>query len=137
MTTEQFVEWVSDHCKYTGGNADTADLLVANRGIICSKWGATYAEMCECSQRLIESGRSPKFPNEQMNALHAQLVSLRSERLTAVRNERRSIEIVSGCDCPACNGGVMTEKYANAMTRFKLMLKDLADGMAPPRRRKP
>lgn len=135
MTTEQFAEWVKDHCKYTGANADTAALLVANRNVICGRWSATYAEMCECSQRLIESGRSPKFANEQMNALHSELVRLRGERYAAVKSERRESSYVAGCDCPACNGGEILPAYARAMERYQAQIRELAQQMTPPTRR--
>ena len=122
MSPEDFKEWVRLHCKHTGGDAATAGILVANIGTINERWNATYAEMCECTQRLIQNGRVPQFPSEHPNALYRELRAMRAEEFRE-ESTRRAILPDGKCDCPRCNGGEILPSYQNALDRLAAYLK--------------
>lgn len=124
MTDAIFGQWVEAHIAATGAEpVRLTELLWANRGAILDHWHATYAELSECTQRLFENGRVPKFPNEHPNALHAELKALRAERERSAKAEtfpRRYYAPghVEQCDCPNCNGGELLPSYAAALDRL-------------------
>lgn len=130
MTHEDFALWVDAHVKATGAEARLSDLLWANRHIIDDRWHATYAEMCECTQRLIEKSLVPQFPAEHTNALHRELKQLRAE------NERRekskkfqetyatpAVERLEGCEFRGvCCGGKNHPQCQEVQRRWDAMM---------------
>lgn len=123
MTRELFEQWVNIHITATGAEpVRLAELLWANRDTIIERWHAEYAELCECSERLIERRRVPEFANEHTNAIHRELTALREEQARKKRVDSfRAVHggHVQGCDCPHCNGGEILPSYEAAMDRFR------------------
>ena len=121
MTNEQFTDWVRLHCQCTGAGADTAQILMANCEIILERWHATYAELCECTQRLFQDGRVPKFPADHPNALARELRIYRTERA----RETESAGLIAagrtlkGCDCPRCLPPNGSPKWQAAKARLR------------------
>src|SRR5688572_4516671 len=104
MSEADFDQWVRAHVTTTGAEPQRlTELLHANRHIICDKWRADFADLCICTDRLVEGRRVPEFPNEHTNAIGRELVALRAERLRAEQT-RYSVadtgERIKGCDCP-------------------------------------
>lgn len=122
MNTREFGEWVTQHVRATGGDAARLpELLWANREVIVDRLGATFGELCECTQRLFESGRVPQFPSEHPNALVKELKALRAEAAREESTRRNVIpagHAMRGCDCPACNGGEILPSYDQAAKRL-------------------
>lgn len=120
MTNEVFGDWVKAHVIATGADPErVTELLWANRDTIVGKWEATYAELCECSQRLIEQGKVPEYPAGHTNAIKVELDALRRETKRPVRDQAfleryRAVGHVPGCDCPDCNGGEVLPSYDQA-----------------------
>ncbi len=76
-----FLGWIETHCRATGSGADVGDVLLANRRIITSEpWYADEGEMWDATNRLVSSGRTPKFANEHMDALYRELREIRAVR---------------------------------------------------------
>lgn len=113
MTHEDFALWVDAHVKATGGEARLSDLLWANRHIVDERWHATYAEMCECTQRLIEKCLVPQFAAEHTNALHRELRAIRAESERREKSKKFQetyaapvVERLDGCEFRGvCCGG--------------------------------
>ena len=128
MNDKDFAAWVSAHIAATGAEvARTTEVLWANREGIVSRWRASYAEMCECTQRLFEGGHVPQFPSEHPNALYRELRAMRAEKFRESETRRNSDPMtgpVRGCDCPSCNGGEIKPSYEQAMNRLALYLKE-------------
>lgn len=78
MAHDWFISWVQLHCQATGAGPDAGEALIINRRIVEDFWRASEAEMTECTNRLITKGRTPKFPNEHMDALGRELRDLRA-----------------------------------------------------------
>lgn len=84
MTDREYDSWVNAHIAATGGDpARIAELLHANRKILTADWRATYAELCECSDRLVSAVRVPQFPSEHTNALLVELRAIRADQQQA------------------------------------------------------
>jgi hypothetical protein len=103
----QYRDWVSNHIAATGGDAERlSEVLWANLEIVTRKWHASYEELCECSERLIEAGRVPQFPAEHTNAIWKELCRIRDERERANKNrvQRATYAVTHGpqCDCIGC-----------------------------------
>ena len=80
MSEDQYALWTSAHILATGASeSQLQPLLAANRDTF-AKLGATYVELCECTQRLFEDGRVPNWPAEHANALVNELKALRAEQ---------------------------------------------------------
>lgn len=123
MNEREYAEWMALHISATGADPPRlSELLAANREIVCECWNASYAEMCECSDRLVEFGRVPQWPDKHTNALKLELDVIRAEpkRLESMRSAReRYGGHVAGCDCPYCNGGEILPAYAEARERLR------------------
>ena len=128
MTDQAFGDWVNAHVTATGGDpARLTELLWANREVIVTRLAATHAELCECSQRLIEGARVPQFPSEHPNAIVRELRAYRAEQARQHSTERNVVPMgqrVKGCDCPDCNGGEILPSYQAATDRLRVYLKE-------------
>ena len=122
MTNDQFQQWVAAHIQATGADSErVSELLWANSGNINEKWNASYEEMCEASDRLVEFGRVPAFASDHTNALKAELDTIRSDRRRA-ESQKFQRELYGqhqrGCDCPSCNGGNASPAWESARARL-------------------
>lgn len=101
-----FYSWVKIHCQATGASEDTGETLVTNRRIVEDFWQATEGEMTECTNRLISFGRTPKFPNEHMDALGRELRDLRSIAISKADEAyaRQWEDPATRPQCEACDG---------------------------------
>lgn len=126
-----FADWVGVYCTATGADGRAADMLRANVAIVVEHWKATPAELGEVTNRLISSCRVPKFANEHIDAIGKELVALRTERKAAADHVKQ-FGPFKGCDCPACNGGVVLPQYLEAQARLRSILNSF--GQRPPRR---
>lgn len=127
MSESDFLQWVKAHVTTTGAESvRLTELLMANRHIICNQWNADFADLCICTDRLVDGGRVPEFPNQHTNALHRELIALRSER-TRDAMTRYSVsetgERIKGCDCPKCEPPNGSEKYQRVRAKFEEWLK--------------
>lgn len=125
MTSAEFGDWIKVHVQATGADpVRLTDLLWANFEIVEGKWHATFAELCECSERLIEAGKVPQFPAEHTNAILKELRWMREER-ERLRKLEQQREMYAKrdprCDCPACNGGEVKPAWEAAMARLRTM----------------
>ena len=78
---EWFVEWLEHHRRLTACDDTAIDCLASGMGIIVNEpWYADRAEMWEATNRLVSGGRTPKFPNEHMDALYRELREIRAIR---------------------------------------------------------
>lgn len=127
MNESEYAEWMALHISATGADPPRlSEILAANRAIVCVSWNASYAEMCECSDRLVEFGRVPQWPDKHTNALRLELDAIRAEpkRVEAIRTVREMYGgHVAGCDCPYCNGGEILPAYAAARERLHAAVK--------------
>lgn len=128
MTDQAYGEWVNAHVTATGGEpVRLTELLWANREVIVTRLTATYPELCECTQRLIEGARVPQFPSEHPNAI---VKELRAYRAELARHESTNRNVVpaghrlKGCDCPDCNGGEVLPSYQRATDKLRVYLKE-------------
>ncbi len=116
MDASDFELWEAAHILATGANGTKLrEVMEANRATF-TNLHATYEELNECSQRILDSGEIPDYPDKHIAALMKNLHSLRAER------EKRkgkgtygggaySLKHPDGCDCPNCNGGEVLPSY--------------------------
>lgn len=79
--TDWFKGWIRAHCKATAAGVEVAESLFSNAEIITGEtWSATEDELHACTSRLVSRMETPRFPNEHMDAVGRELVSLRQER---------------------------------------------------------
>jgi hypothetical protein len=101
MSDEEFDGWVGYHCELTAANPEAAASLLATRTVFITDWSATYAELSECTVRLLRFLRVPKFANEHAEAVARELMTLRAER-----NARPAVDysapVPSGPLCSTC-----------------------------------
>lgn len=124
MTPQEYDDWIKAHIKATGfvDAARLTEMLDANFKIVNEKWNATYAELCEATDSLIEKGRIPNFPVEHMPAILGEIKAIRIEveRVAKTKAQRQAYTTPDPrCDCPACNGGEIKPAYAAAMQRLR------------------
>lgn len=123
MSDRDFGEWVGAHITTTGAEpVRLTELLWANKGTILGRWDATYEELCECTQRLIEGRKVPEFPNGHTNAIGVELFALRAERARRRQTEYNVTpldEPIKGCDCPRCYRPDGSPKYRATLARLK------------------
>lgn len=103
MTAMDFEAWVELHCEATAASAEAAVALLANRAIFLNSWQASYAELSECTSRLIAKRRVPKFANEHSDAIGNELHHLRLERTAEARPDHsKAFYVAPRCDL--CHG---------------------------------
>lgn len=110
-----FAEWVQQHLLATAADQRAADALQLAREVLCAGLRATFVELSNCTLRLIEGGRVPKFANEHTNAIVRELSALRAEA-DAVRARPAHRAGDFGAACPWCggtNGAVSVPMRAN------------------------
>lgn len=104
MTASSYAGWVELHCEATAGSVEAAASLLSD--VVRQQFegmNATYAELSECTARLIGGLRSPKFANEHTGAVLGELRILRSERSTAGLPDH-SDAYYDAPRCPLCGG---------------------------------
>ena len=140
MNDEDYSLWVSAHILATGGREEQLKpFLDANRDAF-ARIGATYAELCECTQRLIERGEIPDWPREHANAVIQELRRYRIERQKTRDRETfpqrySAVGHVEKCDCPQCHGGEILPSYEAARNRLSQYVKESASGKKKPRKK--
>lgn len=82
MSLDWYTSWVLEHAKATAAGPDAVDAMLAAEEVV-RFWSATADELQECTRRLIRTFRTPKFPNEHIDAVGRELVLLRQERTRA------------------------------------------------------
>lgn len=133
MKPEDFKAWAKLHCEHTGASAEAGQVLAVNFDLIANRWGATYLELCECTTRMIEAGRTPRFPNEHMNEIEDQLRLYRADRAVADATRYSTNDTaapVKGCDCPKCmppDGSVKWQKAKAKLTEWIKVNGELTD----------
>jgi hypothetical protein len=131
VTHEEFHQWVEGHVKATADDTNAVrltDLLWANRHIIVDQWQATYAEICECTDQMVEAGRVPKFPNQHTNALDQELKLLRAERKARLKTYGKGnyqFGHPAGCVCPQCHNGTILPEFEQQKAQTESALTQL------------
>lgn len=103
MSAEEFDAWAKYHCELTAASAEVGVSLVASSAVFTETWGATYAELCECTVRLLRGLRVPKFANEHAEAVARELMALRSEAVAESRPDH-SAAYYESPKCLLCGG---------------------------------
>lgn len=134
MTEELYSQWIDAHVQAAGrgGLFDTRlrDLLAANKHNF-DKYNATYAELCECSDRIIGDARVPEYLDQHTNAIIRELRFVREDAARAKRVEQQRDLYAKRdprCDCPACNGGEIKPSWEAAMQRLRGVMQGIGRG---------
>ena len=99
MTPEAFSQWIELYTRTTGAGPAVADTLRANYRAIVQQWRATLRELDEVATRFVVSGRIPKWPDEHLRGIGAELDALRAEDAAKRRRPARDPEV-----CTLCRG---------------------------------
>lgn len=132
MDERDFDDWAAKHVLATGANAgQLLPVLEANRHTFANL-NATYEEINECSQMILDSGQIPDWPDKHITALVNNLHSLRAERQKrklagTYGGGLYSYKHDDGCDCPTCNGGEILPSYEAKAGALKAKRKELQD----------
>lgn len=123
MTSDaEYFGWVRLHCLATAANAEASASLVsevARRSI--NGIDATAGELGECTQRLLDGLRVPKFASEHVEAVLRELRSLRAERATATAPDH-SEEYYDAPRCRLCGGdGLVAVPVARCVWQGRLV----------------
>lgn len=126
MDDELFGRWVSDHIAAAGrgGEMDLRirEMLWANRKVLVDHNHATFAELCECSDRLIGGNRIPEYLDQLASAIVRELRYVREDaaRLSKTRDQRVTYGRGHGGDCPCVGCAEKRGEPAAIATRARL-----------------
>lgn len=119
MDEKEYARWIALYIGatgFTGANEDRLnEVLAANRHIF-AELRATFPELCECTDRLVERAEVPQWPSEHTNALLRELKNLRDERTKRAAKGTYGggnyTLHASGCPCHDCTARPSHEKLS-------------------------
>jgi len=118
VTDSDFADWVTFHTNSTGASERVRLTVTANRQVFTGDWGATLAELCEVTGRLVKGKRLPKFPELHPTAIGDELIAIRTEIASAARATGEGAP-----SCPDCAGsGLVVVPHPKCVWRGRLVI---------------